>query len=307
MGKAFYKKHKLQQLKGFCAVVEEGGIVKAAEKLKIPASNVSVQISSLEEEIGFELFRKSGRKLFITENGKEIYNYLKYHIQGIDYFYSTIIKNIKNKNDTTIRIACHPLISGLFIPQILGKIYKQYPQTQFCIFDIIYEEAIKKIQNNELDIAIYPKDANIICKEDNIVYEKLWQYKATAFCHKNHKIAKMKTENIKINDIFDRFVNTNAGYVIDYSYQQMKNKQQIQSNYAILYKTVLAIEGIAVTDELYKYICEKNNDLIIKNIEHITPNVYFYFIQSKSNFNFNNTSLLMVHPLLTEMIANLEY
>jgi LysR family transcriptional regulator for bpeEF and oprC len=46
-----YKKNKLDQLKGFCAVVEFGAIVEAAKKLHISESSISTQISSLERDL----------------------------------------------------------------------------------------------------------------------------------------------------------------------------------------------------------------------------------------------------------------
>lgn len=46
-----YKKNKLEQLKGFCAVVDCGSIAEASKRLHLSESSVSLQVSSLEQDI----------------------------------------------------------------------------------------------------------------------------------------------------------------------------------------------------------------------------------------------------------------
>ena len=52
---------ELKQLKYFIAVCEELHFTKAAEKLGIAQSTLSLQIGSLEEEIGLPLFDRVGK------------------------------------------------------------------------------------------------------------------------------------------------------------------------------------------------------------------------------------------------------
>ena len=59
----WYKKNKTQLLRGFCAVMEEGGVVKASKKLNISQLSVSLQISSLERDLDFQLFIRENQKL----------------------------------------------------------------------------------------------------------------------------------------------------------------------------------------------------------------------------------------------------
>lgn len=45
-----YIKNKLLQMKGFCAVIEEGSINAASKKINTVSSNVNLQVSSLERD-----------------------------------------------------------------------------------------------------------------------------------------------------------------------------------------------------------------------------------------------------------------
>jgi DNA-binding transcriptional LysR family regulator len=51
---------KIQQLRFFIAVVECGGVVRAAERLRISQPSLSAGIKALEEELGQPLFRRGG-------------------------------------------------------------------------------------------------------------------------------------------------------------------------------------------------------------------------------------------------------
>lgn len=59
----------------FWATAHAGGIVKAGEQLHTTPQTLSGQIKLLEERLGRPLFRKSGRKLELTEDGRVALGY----------------------------------------------------------------------------------------------------------------------------------------------------------------------------------------------------------------------------------------
>lgn len=59
----------------FWLVAREGGVAKAATKLRLSHPTVSTQIKALESALGEELFAKQGRRLVLTEMGTLVYGY----------------------------------------------------------------------------------------------------------------------------------------------------------------------------------------------------------------------------------------
>jgi LysR family transcriptional activator of nhaA len=59
----------------FWTVVREGGISKAAEKLRLSQPTVSAQVRQLEESLGERLFQRQGRTLVPTDVGRLVYRY----------------------------------------------------------------------------------------------------------------------------------------------------------------------------------------------------------------------------------------
>ncbi|MGE0446526.1 MAG: LysR family transcriptional regulator [Vicinamibacterales bacterium] len=60
----------LHHLRYFWAVAHEGHLTRAAARLNVSQSAVSVQIARLEAELGQQLFERRGRRLDLTEAGR---------------------------------------------------------------------------------------------------------------------------------------------------------------------------------------------------------------------------------------------
>ena len=62
-------------LRYFWAVAHEGGLTRAAVRLNLSQSALSVQIQKLEHQLGHPLFERVGRKLVLTEAGQIALDY----------------------------------------------------------------------------------------------------------------------------------------------------------------------------------------------------------------------------------------
>ena len=62
-------------LRYFWAVAHEGNLTRAAERLYVSQSAVSVQIKQLERDLGHDLFERQGRRLVLTEAGSIALDY----------------------------------------------------------------------------------------------------------------------------------------------------------------------------------------------------------------------------------------
>lgn len=88
-----YKKNKLDQLQGFCSVVEyANSITDAAKYNNISVTTISRQILSLEADIGYLLFDRVKNKLVLNDKGKTYYNETKKLLLSLDKLYDGKIK-----------------------------------------------------------------------------------------------------------------------------------------------------------------------------------------------------------------------
>lgn len=94
----------LKQFNYLITIVETGGFIAASEKLFIAQSALSRQIKNLEEELGFEIFDRSEKKIKLTPAGEALYKSLK---TNIDHLKSSIVsaQNISRGEGRIIKIA----------------------------------------------------------------------------------------------------------------------------------------------------------------------------------------------------------
>lgn len=59
----------------FWTAAREGGVTRAAKKLRLAQPTVSEQIKRLEEQLGAALFERRGRALVLSEFGRTVYGY----------------------------------------------------------------------------------------------------------------------------------------------------------------------------------------------------------------------------------------
>lgn len=68
----------------FKTIPEMGSFQKAADKLGYTQSTVTFQIKQLEEELALKLFEKIGRRMELTQAGKDIMPYIDMILQGAE-------------------------------------------------------------------------------------------------------------------------------------------------------------------------------------------------------------------------------
>ena len=76
----------LDRLQSFCLVAEAGGVTKAAKGDAARQSQFSRQIKELEEFVGTELLRRSGRGVTLTEAGRQLHTLAREHFAALGDF-----------------------------------------------------------------------------------------------------------------------------------------------------------------------------------------------------------------------------
>ena len=64
----------------FYTVAVCGNITKASKELMISQPAVTKQLKTLENQLGGELFLRTKKGVILTDNGREIFNYVKHAI-----------------------------------------------------------------------------------------------------------------------------------------------------------------------------------------------------------------------------------
>lgn len=144
---------EIRVLNYFLAVVREGNITRAAEKLHITQPTLSRQLMQLEDELGSALFVRGKRKIILTEAGM----ILKRRAEEIVNLSLKTELEIGSQNDEIngeIAIACGLMQATQTMGIFIKKFQKIYPQVQFHFRNGNSDFVIENIENGLVDIGI---------------------------------------------------------------------------------------------------------------------------------------------------------
>lgn len=146
--------------KVFYEVANEGSISKGAEKLMISQPAVSQSIQTLEYELGGKLFTRTPKGVILTNEGKELYNYIK---EGMNYFINGTNKfmSLKELDSGVLNIGATTTISENYLMPYLSKYHSLYPNVKINIVNELTENLFKELRNGNLDIIIASIPENI--------------------------------------------------------------------------------------------------------------------------------------------------
>lgn len=118
---------QLSDLRIFKAVVEEGGIIRAARALHRVQSSVSARIRQLESSIGAALFVREGRRLRLTPRGELLLSYAERMLRLAEEAERAL-------GDTSpsgvLRLGALESTAASRLPPILAAYHKVHPQVR---------------------------------------------------------------------------------------------------------------------------------------------------------------------------------
>lgn len=143
----------LKQFQYFIKIVEEGSFTAASEKLFIAQSALSRQIKLLEEEINFQLFDRTDKKVKLTAAGEVFYKKIKDNMLYLNEIID-LSKSISEGKNRQIKIAhSSSIVMDHKKIQILKEI-SLAKQINFEVNTLSSEQQILALMSGEIDIGL---------------------------------------------------------------------------------------------------------------------------------------------------------
>ncbi len=179
----------------FYVVASVGNITKASEILMISQPAVTKQIKNLEEELGGELFIRTKRGVILTENGQEIYKYVK---QAINSFTNAEMQfsNLKKLEKGTIRIGISTTLMRIFLLPYLEIFHKEYPNIAIQVFTDPSKTMRSMLKEGEIDLLIAKEELK---EDEDLEITRLGKISMAFIASDEYKELKDKT--IDLNDL----------------------------------------------------------------------------------------------------------
>jgi DNA-binding transcriptional LysR family regulator len=140
----------LESLEIFRAVVQEGGIVRAASKLNRVQSNVTTRVKQLEERLGLQLFRRQGRSLVLSPEGELLLSYAERLFRLADEAESEL-RNGKPMG--VFRVGSLESTAGSRLAPILSRFHRLYPGVVVELVTGTTGALVQRVSNFEIEAA----------------------------------------------------------------------------------------------------------------------------------------------------------
>jgi DNA-binding transcriptional LysR family regulator len=140
----------LESLKIFRTVVDEGGVVRAANKLNRVQSNVTTRIRKLEEHLGTRLFRREGRSIRLSAEGQTLLAYADRLLRLAD---EAVSEMRAGKPKGVFRLGSLESTAGSRLAPILSRYHTLYPDVVVELATGTAGSLVARVMNFELEAA----------------------------------------------------------------------------------------------------------------------------------------------------------
>lgn len=184
---------ELRHLRYFLTVAEEGHFGRAAEKLHIVQSALSMQIQALEQELGGKLLERTSRKVELTEAGQLFKASAIRILEQADFAKEQAQRALQGELGA-VRIAMvgNACMSEQFIAD-LKTFHQHYPDVELQIEELSTSQQLQKLLNNEIDIGYTP----FYQSHEQVNVEEIEQWTIYLALPEHHPLAAQETVRLE--------------------------------------------------------------------------------------------------------------
>lgn len=272
------KNATLHQLKVFEAVARHSSFTRAAEELFLTQPTVSMQVKQLAKAVGLPLFEQVGKRLYLTEAGKELYTACREIFDRLSQFEITIA-DLKGLKQGTLRLAV-VTTAKYVIPRLLGPFCQRYPGIDVSITVTNHERLVENLIDNRDDLYILSQPPEDL----DVAVHPFLENPLVVLASRNHPLANEK--NIPLKRLAEEpFIMREPGSgtrksiqkLFDEHAMQLKVKLDLGSNEAIK-QAIAGGLGISVLSLHTLALEGTDSPLAILDVEGFPIQRYWYII-----------------------------
>ena len=185
----------LKKLRAFCAVCEEGTMLKAAEALRLSQPTITIQIQSLERELEVELFRRHGPRINVTPEGTALYGLVSPLVQDIDNIKESFSEQLDILSSGELTIAAEDSTLLVALPDSVKKFMSNYPGIRVKLVNMTEQCSRDSVLSEESDLAV----TSLLNVPESLIHQPLVSYPVVLITPKEHPLTKLT--DISLEDI----------------------------------------------------------------------------------------------------------
>ena len=183
---------ELRLLKYFITSADTLNFTEAARQCFITQSTLSQQIKQLETELGVQLFERIGKRVFLTETGRDFLPYARQTVADADYG----VQRIKDMEELRTGRLCIGTTFGLsaLITDAIARFSEQYPEIHLEVMFLKQDELIEAVRERKVDFAL---TFEMMEKDDLLTEQPVKTYHLCAIVSDQNPLAQQATVSLR--------------------------------------------------------------------------------------------------------------
>ena len=182
------------QLEYLLAVANCGSFSLAAEHCFVTQPSLSMQVKSLEEELGVVLLDRSKKPVIPTEAGEAVLAQAREALKEYNAI-REVVSELKGETAGKMRLGVIPTIAPYLLHRFIPDFVKMYPKVEIEIREMVTSDIVAALRRDRIDAAIVAAGT---CG-DGIVEQELFSDRFYLYVSPNNPL--YERTNVRIEDI----------------------------------------------------------------------------------------------------------
>lgn len=140
-------------LRYFWAVIREGGVTRASERLHVSQPAISAQLRELERSLQARLYTRSGRNLVLTDIGRVAYQYAD-QIFGIGRELVEVVTGRSSPRPRALSIGIVDAVPKLIVYRLLEPALRLRPAVRIICLEGKLDRLVTELALHQLDLVL---------------------------------------------------------------------------------------------------------------------------------------------------------
>ena len=132
-------------------VASQGSFLKAAEVLNLTPSAVSHSVSTMEGELGFQVFNRNKTGVTLTSYGEEIYPMVVEMLRSEEKM-QQVVDGLNGLKKGRVRLGAFNSVCVQWLPRLMKTFREKYPYIVVEVYEGSYDDVIRWLVNGIVEI-----------------------------------------------------------------------------------------------------------------------------------------------------------
>jgi len=177
---------ELRQLRSLATLVDQDfNVSRAADQLNLVQPAVSQHLKQLENELGFSLFQRHGKRLTgLSQQGKEVLHYV-HQVLNAAANLSAIGDEHQQQNHGVLRIGATHTQARYVLPPVIQRFRQIYPEVEIQLHQGTPEQLVNMAIKDQVDLAICTEALD---KSSELSFKSIYRWNRCLIAPPQHPI-----------------------------------------------------------------------------------------------------------------------